>query len=449
MENSREPVQQQDDAAQLRLIADNVPSMSIAYDNNLHCLFANRRFAEFFGLTSASIVGKHLSEIIGEAPYREVKPYFDRVLDGHRTTYKRTHTYANGTQRHLEVELIPHLDETGTTRGLFAVTTDVTARRRTEDALKNSEEKFRKAFYLSPDSININRLDDGCYVSVNRGFTQTMGYAEDEVIGLTSTELNVWVNPEDRTRLAHVLQKDGAVSNFEARFRSKDGGVRYGLMSATIIEIEGEPHILSITRDITERKQMEDQMHQLAFYDALTKLPNRSLLHDRLSQALASSKRSGLHGALMFLDLDNFKLLNDTQGHDVGDLLLIEAAARLKNCVREIDTVARYGGDEFVVIMGELDASEAESATQAGNAARKIRDALAKPYVLKVQQGKKTQAAIEHRCTASIGVALFCKHEDTQEEILKRADTAMYQAKEDGRNLIRLSSRQDRSASAF
>jgi PAS domain S-box-containing protein len=121
-----------DDAAQLRLIADNLPAMSIAYDANLRCLFANRRFAEFFGLTAASIVGKHLREIIGEGPYHAVKPYFDRLLEGHHTTYQRTRVLDGGELRYLEVELIPHLAQEGRTQGLFAVTTDVTERKREE-----------------------------------------------------------------------------------------------------------------------------------------------------------------------------------------------------------------------------------------------------------------------------------------------------------------------------
>jgi len=439
MENPGAPGQTKplDDAAQLRLIADSVPSMSIAYDKNLRCLFANRRFAEFFGLNTASIVGKHLSEIIGEGPYQEVKPHFDRVLEGHRATYQRTHVLDDGELRHLEVELIPHVGQDGATLGLFAVTTDVTARKWTEDALKSSEEMFKKAFYLNPDAVNINRVDDGRYVSINPGFTQIMGYTENEIIKHTSIELDIWDNSDDRARLVQGLKKDGVVSNFEARFRAKNGSIRYGLMSAAVIEIESVPHILSITRDITERKQLEDQVRQLAFHDELTKLPNRRLLDDRLSQAMATSKRSGCHGALMFIDLDNFKLLNDTHGHGIGDLLLIEVADRLKNCVREVDTVARFGGDEFIVIISELDVDESESTAQAGIIAQKILAALAKPNVLKVQQKGKTETTIEHYCTASIGVALFGKNETTQEEILKWADIAMYQAKEAGCDSIR------------
>jgi diguanylate cyclase (GGDEF)-like protein/PAS domain S-box-containing protein len=193
---------------------------------------------------------------------------------------------------------------------------------------------------------------------------------------------------------------------------------------------------IGTVQDITEQKQMEAQVHQLAFYDTLTKLPNRRLLNDRLSLTLAASKRSGCYGALMFLDLDNFKPLNDTHGHMVGDLLLIEVADRLISCVREIDTVARFGGDEFVVMLGKLNADKATSTSQAKSVAEKIRNALAEPYLLTFKHEGNTENTVEHHCTASIGVALFIHHE-APNDIIKRADAAMYQAKKAGRNLIR------------
>jgi diguanylate cyclase (GGDEF)-like protein len=164
---------------------------------------------------------------------------------------------------------------------------------------------------------------------------------------------------------------------------------------------------------------------------------NRRLLNDRLSQAMAASKRSCLYGALMFLYLDNFKPLNDTHGHVVGDLLLVEAANRLKSCVREMDTVARFGGDEFVVILTDLDADKTESTSQAGIVAEKIRSALSEPYYLTIEHEGQAKTSVEHHCTASIGVALFIHHETNEKDILIRADDAMYQAKEAGHNLIR------------
>jgi diguanylate cyclase (GGDEF)-like protein len=181
---------------------------------------------------------------------------------------------------------------------------------------------------------------------------------------------------------------------------------------------------------------MEEQVRQMAFHDPLTKLPNRRLLHDRLSQTMAASKRSACYGALMFIDLDNFKPLNDARGHEVGDLLLVEVADRLKSCIREIDTVTRFGGDEFVVMISELDKDKVESEVQARLIAEKIRLTLADPYRLTIRHEGEAATRLEHLCTASIGVALFVDHQPSQDKLIKLADKAMYKAKAKGRNTI-------------
>lgn len=182
--------------------------------------------------------------------------------------------------------------------------------------------------------------------------------------------------------------------------------------------------------------QATDQLRNLAFYDALTLLPNRRLLNDRLTQALATSSRNRQYGALMFMDLDNFKPLNDRFGHAVGDTLLIEVARRISRCLREMDTVARFGGDEFVVLLGELDADRALSVKLALRVAEKIRESLSEAYLLSCQQEGGPEITVEHQCTASIGVALFLNHEASQDDILYWADAMMYQAKKEGRNRI-------------
>lgn len=151
---------------------------------------------------------------------------------------------------------------------------------------------------------------------------------------------------------------------------------------------------------------------------------------------MVTGKRSGLYGALMFLDLDNFKPLNDTYGHDAGDLLLIEVAHRIRNCVREIDTVARFGSDEFIVVLSGLDTTKTESTKQASIVSEKIRVTLSKPYMLKIRHNGKADITVEHHCMASIGIALFIDHEASKEDIIKWADITMYQAKEAGRNHV-------------
>jgi diguanylate cyclase (GGDEF)-like protein len=193
--------------------------------------------------------------------------------------------------------------------------------------------------------------------------------------------------------------------------------------------------VYAIFEDITERKTLQTQVQELAFYDPLTKLPNRRLLVDRIAQAIASSRRSGNGGALLVVDLDNFKPLNDAHGHMVGDLLLVEVAARLCAGVRQADTVARFGGDEFVIVICELHDDPVKALEQVRALAEKLRQALAMPYTLCTEiAGAKV--CITHQCSASIGVALFDSSSTDTDEIMRRADGAMYQSKHDGRNRV-------------
>lgn len=194
--------------------------------------------------------------------------------------------------------------------------------------------------------------------------------------------------------------------------------------------------VVGYIADITERKIMEEEIRNLAYFDPLTALPNRRMLSDRLQLAMASGQRSGGYGALIYLDLDNFKPLNDTHGHAAGDLLLIEVAKRLLHCVRQIDTVARTGGDEFVVILNGLSTKVSAAAVECQQIAGKILAALSMPYVLSTAPNESEAPPIEHHCTASLGVTLFKGHDLTLEGVMKKADAAMYQAKEGGRNRI-------------
>lgn len=193
-----------------------------------------------------------------------------------------------------------------------------------------------------------------------------------------------------------------------------------------------------VHNNISDRKLIEERIARLAFYDPLTNLPNRRLLQDRLARAIAGSRRSGNYCAVIFLDLDNFKPLNDEHGHSVGDLLLIEAANRLQNCLRESDTVARFGGDEFVVMLDQLSPDEEQSIEQARIIALKIRKALNAPYILTDTSRGDDENRITHHCTVSIGIRIFDNQESSPENILKQADTAMYQAKQSGRDTIKL-----------
>ncbi|KAF0201931.1 MAG: response regulator [Gallionellaceae bacterium] len=277
----------------------------------------------------------------------------------------------------------------------------------------------------------------------NPAFSLLTGYTLEETVGSSMRDLvkSGEHSPEFYVEFWRTLL-DGRVWHGEIINKHRDGTFYPEEMTVTPVRLDSDEitHFIAIKQDISERKQAEAQIYNLAFFDALTRLPNRRLLNDRLEQAKAASKRSGCYGALMFLDLDNFKPLNDEYGHEVGDLLLQEVARRINSCVREVDTVARFGGDEFVVILKELDTDMSASTAQAGIVAEKIRIILAQPYSLTIHatQDKSAKNTVEHHCTSSIGVVLFRDHVATSIDLIKWADLAMYQAKTAGRNLIRL-----------
>ena len=315
--------------------------------------------------------------------------------------------------------------------------------RRELAALRVSEALFRR---LTEDvSDVIWRADRNLRITyINPTDEKLRGFRADEVIGHHVFEMFTDEGIATVTNIIKQRQEteaDGTISGpvtFEIQHRCKDGRLLWAeVLSKPERDETGRiTGYHGISRETTERKRMQDQIQKLAFYDPLTGLPNRRLLEDRLGQSLASSKRSGIFGALLFLDLDNFKPLNDLHGHEAGDLLLIEAANRLKSGVREMDTVARFGGDEFVVIIRELDRDVAISRQQVAGIAEKLRHRLAEPYRLSVNHGGMAGQEIEHRCSASIGIRVFIGNGTDPDEILKQADLAMYQAKDAGRNTI-------------
>lgn len=276
-------------------------------------------------------------------------------------------------------------------------------------------------------------------IQVNGAFTHITGYSAEEVTGKIPPIFNSGL--QDEVFYASVWEKIQHSGKWEGDIwnRRKTGELYPENLTITAVKgVSGiATHYVVTFVDITERKQTEEMIHDFAFYDALTQLPNRRLFHDRLEHAMVGSKRNSHYGALMFLDLDNFKPLNDKYGHEVGDSLLVEAAHRIGNCIREVDTVARYGGDEFVVLIGELAKGKTDSIAQAGLVAEKIREALSLKYVLKFNRNDGTEAFVEHHCQASIGVVLFMGQELCAKDAVKYADTAMYQAKECGGNQIR------------
>jgi diguanylate cyclase (GGDEF)-like protein/PAS domain S-box-containing protein len=277
---------------------------------------------------------------------------------------------------------------------------------------------------------------------VNQRFSRFLSIEDQDIYYLHRKQL-IATGKAQECEL-HILTRDGPVVWVKLMFtlapRHND---RLG-MRVVLIDISKRKFIEQALAESEEsRRNSEEQMHaqirQLAFLDPLTQLPNRRLFMDRLGQAITAGQRTAHFGALIFLDLDNFKPLNDHHGHDAGDILLIEVANRLNLCVRETDTVARMGGDEFVVLLGGLNTNEVESTEQALGIAEKVRMSLAAPYALTVRNvNTATSRNVEHRCSASIGVAMFSKDDQNPDDILKRADAAMYQAKDRGRNLVHI-----------
>jgi diguanylate cyclase (GGDEF)-like protein/PAS domain S-box-containing protein len=300
---------------------------------------------------------------------------------------------------------------------------DITERKLADEKMRIASIAFetQEAILVTDAKANI--------ISVNKSFEKLTGYSAAEAIGKNPRILQSGRHDaEFYQSMWYSLRENGSWSG-EMWDRRKDGTLYPKWLTITTVRDAASEitHYVAIFMDISERKRAEEEVHRLAFYDHLTQLPNRRLLMDRLEQALVASHRSGTHGALMFMDLDNFKILNDTQGHDVGDLLLIEVASRIKGCVRESDTVARLGGDEFVVILRDLGDSAIHTATQAEGIAEKIVAVLNEPYLLN---------KYVHHSSVSVGVCLFLGKETALEELLKRADTAMYQAKNAGRNRV-------------
>ena len=209
----------------------------------------------------------------------------------------------------------------------------------------------------------------------------------------------------------------------------------FALVIATSFKLLRKEEQLRHTSEL-EREELLNKVSKAALYDSLTKLPNRYLFDIQLKQAIAGSKRTGCYGTMLFLDLDNFKPLNDTYGHVVGDLLLVEVAKRLTNCVRDIDTVSRFGGDEFVVLLNNINIDDAISKPQVEIIAEKIRSSLSEAYVMTIKNEGEADTTVKHHCTVSIGVAFF-NGQTNYNDILKRADAAMYKSKNEGRNQIR------------
>ncbi|MBD2576221.1 diguanylate cyclase [Oscillatoria sp. FACHB-1406] len=308
---------------------------------------------------------------------------------------------------------------------------EIRERQRAEEALRLSEEKFSKAFQASPQPMTITRLVDGCHLEVNEAFCQSMGYAQEEIIGRTAVELDIWADREDRTRLFKQLTMYGAARNFEFESRNRSGALRTALLSAEIIEIDGEKCLLSLSNDITERVQAEAALHKanqelkrLASLDGLTQVSNRRSFDEYLLQEWVRLKEKQLPISLILCDVDHFKLYNDTYGHQAGDACLQKVAQTIRSTLkRQTDLVARYGGEEFAIVLPDT------AAPLAAQIAEAIRLAV---EGLEIDHFNSTTSDY---VTLSLGVVTTVPSpEFSPEALIGVADLTLYEAKKLGRN---------------
>jgi len=410
----------------LQTLVKTIPDLVWLKDADGVYLSCNPMFERLYGASEAEIVGKTDYDFVD----RELADFFrgnDRkaMLAGAPSSNDEWLTFAdNGYRGLFETIKTPMRNGAGNLIGVLGIARDITVHEQTE-----AELRIAAAAFESQEGMIVTD-ETSVILRVNRAFTEITGYTAQEVIGQTPRlfksgrhDAGFYAGMWDS-----ILHNGGWQG--EIWDRRKDGGVCADWLTITAVRnAEGAvTHYVGAMTDITHRKAAEDEIKSLAFYDVLTRLPNRRLLLDRLQLAQASSARSERQGALLFIDLDNFKVLNDTLGHDHGDLLLQQVAQRLAHCIREGDTVARLGGDEFVVMLEDLSEQPQEAATQAELVGEKIIAAFNRPYDL---------AGHEYHITPSTGITLFAGHRETVDELLKRADLAMYQAKAAGRNTLR------------
>ena len=418
-------------AARLRAIAQAIPDVLLVLD-------AQGRYVEVLSpddaplaASPAQLVGKRMHDVLpAEQADRFVELIRSTLLSGQTQSVEYEMQTLSGT-RQFEGRAQPLGVKVGGQAAVVFLARDITQRKRAESALRESELRFRSLLRNIPSISVQGYLEDGTTSYWNQASEELYGYTAEEALGSNLLDLIIPPPMRDAVRehVRHMFATAEVIPAGELQLQRKDGTPVHVFSSHAYIRVPGHPpEMFCIDIDISGRKAAEDEARYLAFYDALTQLPNRRLLVDRLQQVLASGARSGLTTAVLFVDLDNFKTLNDTRGHEVGDLLLKKVALRLRGCVREQDTVARLGGDEFVVVLQNLSSDPPEAAAQARTLGELILAQLRQPYDL---------AGHEHHFTASIGVTLLREHRDSVDEVLKQADMAMYRAKDAGRNTLR------------
>ena len=414
----------------LHTILDNLPSLISYWDLDQCNRFVNKASMAMYGRGPEALRGLTAREILGEKDYAIVKPYVEQALLGHPQLFERTVTDASGRLRHTVVSYIPDRDgDHGPLRGFFVQMTDISERKRMEEELFQEKELMRLTLHSIGDAV-ICTDAQGLVTYLNPVARRMTGWQAFDAAGHDVDEVApLYLANGQQTQpspLRVALATQAACGPTRGVVLRRKDGQRFDVEESASPIIDRQRQLtgaVMVLHDVTETMAMAERMARLAQYDPLTDLPNRVLLQDRAQHALAVARRDGKGLAVMYLDLDGFKQVNDTLGHDAGDQLLVEFARRLAAAMRQSDTVCRQGGDEFVVLLPAL-----ASPAQIRTVVRKVLAIVQQPFVL---QGQELHIGL------SGGLALFPQHGDSYDVLARHADTAMYAAKRAGRMQMR------------
>ena len=402
----------------LRLIADNIPALIGYVTPDQRFAFGNRKYLQDFGLTSGALPGMTAAEVLGKNVYAQSAPYIEGVLRGTPANFQRLVTHV-GALRWERVSYVPDVDDEGGVRGFFSLVEDITELKQAQHFFAKSEMRLRMITDNMPALIAyIDR--DSRYVFCNGYYETVLGLKPEKILGRKVEEVGREAGHDPvASEMERVLAGERVSFERHVATAQIDRHLSYDYIPD--IGLDGSVGgFYSMVLDITALKKVENQLRILARFDSLTGLPNRNQFEEKLAEAIARSSRSKRAMAVMFLDIDHFKSINDTLGHHGGDLVLQEFARRLQRCIRKTDTVSRLAGDEFTIILEGLQ-MEQETAV----VAEKIIQAMQEPF--HIGQSERT-------VTTSIGIAVRRTDETNPEALLRRADEALYLAKSAGRN---------------
>jgi diguanylate cyclase (GGDEF)-like protein/PAS domain S-box-containing protein len=405
--------------ARYRDLVEHIDDVIYAVDDNGVLTYVSPAIESFAGYAPSEVIGCRFEEFIFEEDHQRIRESYLEILSGHGSGAGEYRVLTkSGEIRWMRTSSRPMFAD-GRVAGAQGVLSDITELKRAEEALRESEKRYRTLFQDTRDAMNITTRD-GQVLDANQSFLELFGYTREDLAGLNAKEL--YVDPVDRRRFQEEIERKGSVRDYEVKLRKKDGSEMDCLVTSTVRRGE-DGRVLGyqgFIHDVTDRKQVEETIRRLAYYDALTGLPNRTLFGDRLTVAVARARRNRRRLAVMLLDLDHFKDVNDSLGHPVGDQLLQAVGERLTGLLRRSDTVCRMGGDEFLVLLEGI--SEMEDVAKVADA---ILERLREPVVVKKH---------ELQVTTSLGIAVYPEDGEDGDTLIRNADIAMYRAKDKGRD---------------